>query len=107
MSKQQETVATPAGLIIFNDTSIDASIADIKSSGSIKLYYASVDNTANLNSVYLKIWGTTAFSSIVLGQTPADIILFVPGLTILNVNFMLDADTPGTTFNQCIADCVS
>jgi hypothetical protein len=104
MSRQQESVQTPANLVIFNDTAIGAGIDLIKSS-SVKLYYCTVVNP-NPNAVYLKIWGTTAFGSIVLGTTPADIVLFVPGSTTVNVNFMVDAASPGTTFNQASAACV-
>ena len=105
MSRQQESVQTPAGLILFNDSNIGASIDLIKST-SIKLYYCTVVNP-NPNAVYLKIWGTTAFGSIVLGSTPADIVLFAPGGSTLQVNFMLDSATPGTTFNQAAAACVT
>lgn len=106
MSTEQVNIATPANLIIFNDTNIGSSLDTIKSF-SIKLYYATVDNSLNTSPVYLKIYGTTAPGSVIVGTTPSDICLFVPGSTVLQVNFMLDAATPGTTFNQCSAACVT
>ena len=106
MSIEQVTTATPANLMVFNDTSIGSGAVSIKSS-PIKLYYASVDNTQNPTASYLKIWGTTAFGSITVGSTAPDIILYVPASSVLYVNFQLDGATPGTTFNQCSAACVT
>ena len=106
MSIELVTIATPANLMVFNDTAIGSGIVSIKSS-PIKLYYCSADNTQNPTASYVKIWGTTAFGSIVLGSSAPDIILYVPASSILYVNFLLDGASPGTTFSQCSAACVA
>ena len=103
---EQVNISTPAGLTLFNDTSIGNSVDTIKTT-SVKLYYATIDNSSNGSAVYLKIFTTTAPASVVVGSTAPDFVIYIPASTVLTVDLLTDAASPGFQFNQASAICVT
>jgi hypothetical protein len=102
----QVEVATPAGLFVFQDTAIGASIDGIKAS-SAKLYSITVDNSANGGAAsYVKLWNL-ASGSVTIGVTAPDEVIYVPAGAIITQYFFTGA-TQGKTFGTALsAACVT
>ena len=106
MAITQVEVATPAGLFIFQDTAIGASIDGIKAS-STRLYSITVDNSANGGAAsYIKIWNL-ASGSVTIGVTAPDEIIYVPAGAVITQYFFTGA-AQGKVFATALsAACVT
>jgi hypothetical protein len=98
-------VSTPAVEVIYNDTAI-GSLPDAIKSGSTRLYYVIIDNTANSAASYVKLFNNTS-GSITVGTTAPDEIIYIPGLSIITHMFFTSA-APGKVFGTALtAICVT
>jgi hypothetical protein len=106
MAITQVTVATPANEIIFTDTAMGNTADAIKAS-SAKVYWISVDNSANGGAAsYVKLYNL-ASGSVVVGTTAPDEILYVPGGAVITHVFSTGS-APGKTFGTALsAICVT
>jgi len=102
----QVEVATPAGLFVFQDTAIGASIDGVKAS-SAKLYSVTVDNSANGGAAsYIKLWNL-ASGSVTIGVTSPDEVIYVPAGAVITQYFFTGA-AQGKTFGTALsAACVT
>lgn len=100
MSITQVQVQSPANEIIFTDTVIGNAVDAIKAS-SAKMYYAIVDNTANVAASYVKFWNT-ASGSVIVGTTSPDLIVYVPAGVLVSVPFFTGA-AQGITFATALS----
>lgn len=106
MAITQVEVATPAGLFIFQDTAIGASIDGIKAS-STRLYSITVDNSANGGAAsYVKLYNA-ASGSVTIGVTAPDHIIYVPAGAVITEYFFTGA-AQGKIFATALsAACVT
>jgi hypothetical protein len=106
MAITQVTVATPANEIIFTDTAMGNTADAIKAS-SAKVYWISVDNSANGGAAsYVKLYNL-ASGSVVVGTTAPDEIIYVPGGAVVTQNYNTGS-APGKTFGTALtALCVT
>jgi hypothetical protein len=106
MAITQVTIATPANEILFTDTSMGNTADAIKAS-SAKVFYISVDNSANGGAAsYVKLFNLAA-GSVVVGTTAPDEIIYVPGGAVITHNLSTGAN-PGKTFGTALsAFCVT
>jgi|ERR1700733_1507606 len=105
MSITQINVSSPSNEILFTDTSIGNAVDAIKAS-SAKVFWLTVDNSANAAASYLKIFNV-AGASVTLGTTAPDFIVYIPGLSIVTLNFGTSA-APGLIFGTALsAACVT
>ena len=106
MAISQVEVATPAGLFIFTDTAMGATIDGVKSS-SAKIYSVTVDNSLNGGAAsYVKLWNA-ASGSVTIGVTAPDSILYVPAGAVITM-YLFTSSAPGKTFPTALsAACVT
>lgn len=105
MSITQINVSSPSNEIIFSDTAIGNAVDAVKAS-SAKLFWLTVDNTANGANSYLKLWNV-ASGSVTVGTTAPDMVIFCPASVITTVYFGT-ASAPGITFGTALtAACVT
>jgi hypothetical protein len=106
LSVTQIEVATPAGLIQFNDTAMGNSVDGIKSSSAV-VYSVLVDNTANGGAAsYVKLFNV-ASGSVSIGSTSPDEIVYVPAGAKVT-HFLFTGANPGKTFGTALsAICVT
>jgi hypothetical protein len=101
----QINVSSPANEILFTDTAIGNAVDSIKAS-SARVFWITVDNSANAAASYLKLWNATS-GSITVGTTAPDFIAYVPGLSIVTLNFGTSA-APGLVFGTALsATCLT
>lgn len=105
MAITQITIQTPANEILFSDTAIGNALDAIKAS-SAKVYYLTVDNTANGAASYLKLFNL-ASGSVTLGTSSPDEVILCPGSVVTTVVYGTAA-APGKTFGTALtAACVT
>jgi hypothetical protein len=106
MAITQVTIATPANEIQFTDTAM-GNLADAIKASSAKVYWISVDNSANGGAAsYVKLFNLAA-GSVVVGTTAPDEIIYVPGGAVITHQFNTGA-APGKTFASALsAFCVT
>jgi hypothetical protein len=92
--------ATPFGYSEYTDTNIGNSVDGVKASSTV-LYSVVVDNTANSQTTYVRVWNT-ASGSVVNGTTPPDMILPVFGNKL--ESFVLASSAgPGIVFGTSLS----
>jgi hypothetical protein len=105
MAITQINVSSPSNEILFTDTAIGNAVDAVKAS-SAKLFWLTVDNSANAAASYLKLWNV-ASGGVTVGTTAPDEIIYVPALSIVTVNYGTSA-APGKTFGTALtASCVT
>lgn len=102
MSISQIVTATPSGESLFTDTSIGNTVDAIKAS-SATLLYLTVDNTANVQSSYLKLFNLSS-GSVTVGTTSPDDVVFVAGGAIVTLVYQTKAN-PGKLFGTALSAC--
>lgn len=103
MAITQVTVATPAGEITFTDTAMGNSADAVKAS-SAKVYWLSVDNSANGGAAsYVKLYNL-AQGSVTVGTTAPDEVIYVPAGAVITHLFSTGA-APGKTFGTALSAC--
>lgn len=102
MSITQINVSSPSNEILFTDTAITNANDAVKAS-SAKVFWITLDNSANASSSYLKLYNV-ASGSVTIGTTAPDEIIYVPGLSIVTVNYGTSA-APGKTFGTALTAC--
>jgi hypothetical protein len=103
MAITQVEVASPAGLIQFNDTAMGGAAADGVKSSSAVVYSVFINNSANAAASYVKLFNL-ASGSVVIGTTSPDEIIFVPGLATIT-HYMFTSANPGKTFATALSAC--
>jgi|SRR5579859_4327414 len=106
MAITQVEIASPAGLFIFQDSAMGNAADGIKAS-SARLYYVSIDNSANGGAAsYVKLYNV-ASGSVVVGTTAPDEVIYVPGGAIITQYFFTSA-AQGKVFGTALsAACVT
>jgi len=98
-------ISTPANLSVFTDSAMGNAVDAIKA-GSTQLYAVTVSNTGNATPVYVKLFNL-ASGSVTVGTTSPDLVIFVPGTTLVAYNFYSQA-APLVTFSTALsAACVT
>lgn len=98
----QIVTQTPVGETLFTDTSIGNTVDSVKAS-SATLLYLTVDNTANVQSSYLKLFNL-ASGSVIVGTTSPDDVIFVAGGAIVTLVYQTKAN-PGKLFGTALSAC--
>jgi hypothetical protein len=96
----QINVSSPSNEIIFTDTAIGNAVDAVKAS-SAKVYWITIDNSANVAASYLKLWNL-ASGSITVGVTAPDEVIYIPGSSIITVSYGTSA-APGKTFGTALS----
>lgn len=105
MAITQINVSSPSNEILFTDTAIGSALDSIKAS-SARVFWIALDNSANSGASYLKLFNV-ASGGVTLGTTAPDEIIYVPGLSIVIVNYGTSA-APGKIFGTALtAACVT
>jgi hypothetical protein len=99
MSITQLTV-TPTGEILFNDTAIANSVDGIKASAAT-LNSVTIDNTAGLTGMYLKLYNAPS-GSVVVGATVPDEIIYGPAGSEISVSYWTEAEEQTEIFEAVI-----
>src|ERR1700694_2288860 len=106
MSVAQLNQSTFANEILYVNTSVNNSVSSIKGSSG-RIFFAQIDNSNNVNSVWLKLYDLVAASVVVSVTDPNEIIL-VPGNSVVTAVFSSFAGTPGKLYANAIsAICVT
>ena len=101
----QINVSSPSNEILYTDTAIGNATDPIKGS-SARVFWLTVDNSANAAASYVKLYNV-ASGSVTVGTTAPDEIIYVPGLSIVTVNYGTSA-APGKVFGTALtAVCVT
>jgi hypothetical protein len=84
---------------MYTDPSMGATV-DIIKTGSVTVYFITVNNSANAASAYVKLYNTA--SVVAVGTTVPDEVIHAPaGQTITHV--LYTGSTPGKAFGSAIA----
>lgn len=100
MSISVLTVQSPVGETIFTDSNIGGTVDAIKAS-SATLLYVTVDNTANPQSTYVRLWNL-ASASVTNGTTVPDSVLYCPASRISTFP-MYSGSTPGIVYGTALS----
>jgi len=109
MAISQISAATPASVVIYKNTDVNATKDAVKASSAV-IHSIVLDNTANAAATFFKFWNV-ASGSVTVGTTAPDMVIMVPasvkrsivffeGLTFgtaLTVAAVTTAGTAGTT----------
>jgi hypothetical protein len=105
MAITQINISSPANEILFTDTVMGNAVDAVKAS-SAKVYYITIDNSANGAVSYVKLYNV-ASGSVTVGTTAPDEVIYVPGNSIVTVPYYTGA-APGKTFGTALsAACVT
>ena len=105
MAITQINVSSPSNEILFSDTAIGNAVDPVKAS-SAKVFWITVDNTANVAASYLKLWNV-ASGSVTVGVTSPDQVLYCPA-SVVSTFLFGTAAAPGITFGTALtAACVT
>jgi hypothetical protein len=101
----QVVVASPSAETIFSDTAMGSTVDAVKAS-SAKVYWMTVDNSANGAPSYVKLYNL-ASGSVTVGTTSPDEIIYVPSSAVITHVFSTGA-APGKTFGTALtAACLT
>lgn len=105
MAITQINVSSPSNEILFTDSAMGNTADGVKSSSAV-VKYVVVDNSLNGSGVYVKLYNL-ASGSVTVGTTAPDEVIYVPGSTIVTVQY-LSAASAGKTFGTALsAACVT
>lgn len=106
MAITQINVSSPSNEILFTDSVMGNAVDAIKGS-SAKVFWLQIDNSANGGAAsYVKLFNL-AGSSVTLGTTAPDEIIYVPAGAVVTQQLSTGA-TPGKTFGTALsAACVT
>jgi hypothetical protein len=116
----QVNITTPSGQIVFNDNEMGGTGNGVSSPGSVStgsatVFYVTVDNSLNIEPIYLLIFNAS-IGDVVLGSTAADDVLFcqgsvgspLPGSAITTVVYLtLNGSMPGKMYSTAVTAAVS
>lgn len=100
MAITQITIQTPANEILFSDSNLGNAVDAVKAS-ACKIFYIVLDNSANAATSFFKAFNL-ASGGTTLGTSAPDMIIPVPGLSIVTVNFGTSA-APGIIFGTALS----
>ena len=102
MAITQIVTQSPVGETLYSDSNIGNTADAIKAS-SATLLYVTINNSANVQPSYVKLFNL-AGASVVVGTTAPDEVVYVPGgATVFQV--YQTAATPGKIFGTALSAC--
>ena len=94
------TLSSPLNEILYNDNSAGNAVNPIKAAPTT-LFWLTCNNTQNSASTYIRLWNQVP-GNITNGTTASDLVLFIPGSSIVTYNFGTAAQ-PGLNFTTAIS----